>query len=136
QHNLLFIILFLLSIYFVLFNKPDYLFLGILCLLLWLIAAQRLYASVTGEMVGTNISKLIQLFERHKKEKGKWLQKKKKESMTIGIVAILLTIFLVTMSLSFNRNDLNMDMNSIYIIILSWVALNVGEIIRIKNTIV
>jgi len=136
QHNLLFIILFLLSIYFVWFNKPDYLFLGILCLLLWMIAAQRLYASVTGEMVGTNISKLIQSFEKHKNGKGKWLQKKKKESMTIGIVAILLTIFLVTMSLSFNRNDLNMDMNSIYIIILSWVALNVGEIIRIKNTIV
>ena len=136
QHNLLFIILFLLSIYFVWFNKPDYLFLGILCLLLWMIAAQRLYASVTGEMVGTNISKLIQSFEKYKSGDKKWLRKKKTESMTIGIVAILLTIFLITMSLSFNKNDLNMDMNSIYIIILSWVALNVGEIIRIKNTIV
>lgn len=135
QYNLLFFILFLLSIYFVWFNKPNYLFLGILCLLLWMIAAQRLYASVTGETIGTNISKLIQSFEKYKSGEGKWLQKKKKESMTIGIVAILLTIFLITMSLSFNKNDLNMDMNSIYILILSWVALNVGEVIRIKNII-
>src|SRR5699024_2477041 len=66
QYNLLFYILFLVSIYFVWSNKPDYLFLGILCLLLWMIAAQRLYASVTGETVGTNRSKLIQSFEKYK----------------------------------------------------------------------
>ena len=131
QYNLLFFILFLVSIYFVWSNKLNYLFLGILCLLLWMIAAQRLYASVTGETIGTNISKLIQSFEKYKSGEGKWLQKKKKESMTIGIVAILLTIFLIIMSLSFNKNDLNMDMNSIYIIILSWIALNAEEVIKI-----
>lgn len=135
QYNLLFFILFLVSIYFVWFNKPDYLFLGILCLLLWIIAAQRLYTSVTGETVGTKISKLIQSSEKHKSGEEKWLRKKKKESITIGVVAILLTLLLITMSLSFNKNEMNMDVNSIYIIILSWFALNIGEITRIKNTI-
>src|SRR5699024_6336048 len=103
---------------------------GILCLLLWMIAAQRLYASVTGETVGTNISKLIQSFEKYKSGDKKWLRKKKTESMTIGVVAILLTIFLIIMSLSFNKNDLNMNINSIYIIILSSIALNAEEVIK------
>src|SRR5699024_3851047 len=95
----------------------------------------RLYASVTGETVGTNISKLIQSFEKYKSGDKKWLRKKKTESMTIGVVAILLTLLLITMSSSFNKNDMNMDVNSIYIIVLSWFVLNIGKIIRIKNTI-
>src|SRR5699024_12814540 len=101
-----------------------------------MIAAQRLYASVTGETVGTNISKLIQSFEKYKSGDKKWLRKKKTESMTIGVVAIHLTIFLIIMSLSFNKNDLNMEMNNMYIMIFSWVALIAEEDLKIKLTIV
>jgi len=63
QYNLVMLILFILSVYFVKIGGSMATFFSIGIPLLWIITAYTIYALITGKIIGTKTSKCVQTFD-------------------------------------------------------------------------
>lgn len=66
QADLVILLLFILSIYYVSVGWPISVFLGLSILILWSVAAYSLYTLTTGGVIGGKTSRLLQDFDKQR----------------------------------------------------------------------
>lgn len=129
QVNLVVLLAFFLSVYYVSVGLPLFVFFGFTCLLLWILFAHALYTLTTGKMIGTKTSKLIQAFERNRSGERRWKRKQATETTFIGIVSIICTVLVFNMDLSSET----LEFMNLWPFIGAWIGSNIGAIIRTSN---
>lgn len=129
QNNLVMLILFFLSIYYMKTGVSISVFFRLLCLSIWIIVAHTLYTFITGKMIGTKTSKRVFAFDRDYLGEKRWKRRKMIELITVSVLGIIITVLVVTMSF----NDEKLDIYNLIPIIGGWLGFNIGETFRIKK---
>lgn len=127
QVNIVYLLVFFLSIYFIKTGVSLSLYFIILCIILWLMVASYLYTVITGKPFGTKTSRRLQRIAKEKKGEKSWKRKKMIELIAIAFFVILCTVLIVTME--FRTKQL--DIYTVFPIIGAFLGMNIGEIVRI-----
>lgn len=129
QYNLVMFLLFMLVFYYMKIGMSVLLFTTILCLFFCLIIAHTLYTLITGKMLGTKTSRLIQAFDKDYLGKKRWKRKKIIEFIFLSILGIMCTVLLFR--IDFVSSEF--DIYSLMPFFGGWSGMNIGEIFRIRN---
>lgn len=100
QSNIVMLLLFVLSVYYVIAGWPISIFLGVISLLLWFFAAHALYILITGKTTGSKTNKLVQAFDRDHWGEKRWKRKKVTEAIILSSISVMWTIFVYTVDVS------------------------------------
>lgn len=129
QLNLVMLLLFVLSVYYVHVGWPISAFFGLSCLFLWVFSACTLYPLLTGKMIGTKESKLTQAFDRERWGEKRWKRRKVMEAVLVIIVSAVCTVLVFTMD--FGSDTL--EFFNLGPFVGAWLGSNIGGFIRINT---
>jgi len=131
QYNLVMLLLFVLLGYLIENEKP-YLLIGGVCVLLWTALATTLYTLMTGRLIGTKTSRIVQEFDRDRLGEKRWKRRRIIEAVVISVASVLFTglVFMFAK----DSNSVGLDFLSGALPFLgAWIGYNVGEITRINK---
>lgn len=129
QYNLVMLILFILSVYFVKIGGSMATFFSIGIPLLWIITAYTIYALITGKIIGTKTSKRVQTFNLEYWGKRRWKRKRVIGAIVISVLSILCTVIVATV----NFNSEASEIHNVFPIVGAWLGFNIGETFKIKK---
>lgn len=133
QSNLVMFLVFLMFVFLFLYSSEAgstfVLLLGF-CLLLWGIAANSLYAFMTGRPLGTKTARYVLAFDKDQKGERKWMRQKGIEAIVVTIMSIGVTLCLFLLDFDSLTNN---SLFSLLPFLGPWIGFNIGEIHRIKN---
>lgn len=127
--DLVILLLFFLSIYYVSVGWPIHVFLTLSIVLVWIVVAYSLYTLITGKVIGTKTSRLLLSFEKNRLGKKRWKRKKMIEVVFITIVSASCTVLVFATEPSIEM----VSFINLWPLIGAWLGYNVGEIFRITN---
>lgn len=129
QVDLVMLLVIVLSFYYIHAGWSISVFMGLLCLLMWVVVGHILYTLTTGKMIGTKTSKLVQAFDRDHRGEKRWKRSKVTDAVIISIVSALCTVLVFT--IGFGSEPL--EFLNLWPIIGAWMGFNIGEVIRTNN---
>lgn len=129
QADLVILLLFILSIYYINVGWPISVFLGLSILILWTVVAHSLYTITTGKVIGGKTSRLLQEFDKQRSGKKHWKRKKTVEAVFITVISAICTALVFNM----DPSSESVRFINLWPCIGAWVGSNIGEIFRIAN---
>lgn len=129
QVNFVMLLVIVLSFYYIHAGWSISVFMGLLCLMMWVVVVHILYTLTTGRMIGTKTSKLVQAFDRYHRGEKRWKRRKVTEAVIVSIVSALCTV--LVFNIGFSSEPL--EFLNLLPLIGAWLGFNIGEVVRTNN---